>query len=276
MIDITDDFYTNDRGERFRYRQAVPDGYRASVLCVHGLAEHLERYSHVESLFAANGYSFHMIDNRAHGKSVGKRGHVERYDDFVEDVDWFRRNIVEKVSAGKPLFLMGHSNGSLISARYVLKYSEGLKGVVLSGIPIKAAVSPMKKKLGMMMAGVIPNMSIPAGLDAKLVCRDPKVVEAYVNDPMVYTTVTVRFGREFFVAMDDLSARAADFRLPALFLHGGADGICDPVAAKDFYERVSSKDKQFVMFDGMYHEIFNDQEKELPLGAALKWIGERL
>ena len=80
----------------------------------------------------------------------------------------------------------------------------------------------------------------------------------------------------FFGAMEDLKERAGEFTHPVLFQHGGADRLCSPGAAREFYENIASEDKQFIMYDGLYHEVYNEYEKEEILAAALRWIEERL
>jgi acylglycerol lipase len=274
---IREDYFTNEAGEKFRFRENVPDGARAAVLGVHGFAEHVGRYAYVEQFLAARGFSFHMMDNRGHGKSVGARGHVDRFDRYADDLHVFR-NMVESRAAGRPLFILAHSNGSLISARYALRYGAGVRGLVLSGIPIRPGfkVNPVKLKVGMMLARFVPGLTLPGELSPDDICRDKKVVEDYVNDPLVFDVQSIGFARQFFWAMDDLLARAAEFKHPALFQHGGDDRLCSPPAAREFYQKISSADKQFVMYDGLYHEIYNEFEKDSILATAAEWLEKRI
>jgi acylglycerol lipase len=274
---IKEDFLTNSEGEKFRFRINIPDGAKAAILGVHGFAEHIGRYDHIEEFFTARGFSFHIMENRGHGKSVGKRGHIARYDLYVDDLHVFRK-LVDADSGGKPLFIIAHSNGSLISARYSLKYGDSVRGLVLSGIPIRPGfkVNPVKLKLGLLLARIVPGLTIPGELNPDDVCRDKKVVEDYVNDPLVFNVNSVGFAREFFWAMQDLLNRAAEFNLPVLFQHGSEDRLCAPAAAREFYEKISSKDKQFIMYDGLYHEIYNEFEKQQILETAAVWIEKRL
>ncbi|HOO56601.1 MAG TPA: lysophospholipase [bacterium] len=270
------EYFRNSKSERFRYRENIPENSKAAVLCVHGFAEHFGRYSHIEEKLVGSGYSFHMMDNRGHGKSVGKRGHIGRYDDYIDDLHLFRKMVQEK-NGNKKLFVLGHSNGSLISARYALKYGDGISGLVLSGIPIRQGfeVNPLKLKLGLALAKVVPGLTVPGEIPPEDICRDKKVVQDYINDPLVFKVNSVGFAREFFWAMEDLLSRAAEFKHPVLFLHGGSDKLCSPPAAKEFYEKISSDDKEFILYDGLYHEVFNEFEKEDIIAGAIQWLNKR-
>lgn len=274
---IKEDFLANSAGEQFRYRENIPDGAKAAIIGVHGFAEHIGRYFHIEEFFTGRGFSFHIMENRGHGKSVGKRGHIARYDQYVDDLHVFRK-MADADSGGKPLFMLAHSNGSLISARYVLKYGDGVRGLVLSGIPIRPGfkVNPVKLKVGLLLARIAPGLTLPGELNPDDICRDRKVVEDYVNDPLVFKVNSVGFAREFFGAMRDLLNRAPEFNLPVLFQHGGDDRLCAPDAAREFYEKISSQDKQFIMYEGLYHEIYNEFEKQQILETAAGWIEKRL
>ncbi len=270
-------FFENPAGEKFRYSEVVPDDAKAAIIGVHGYAEHLGRYDYIAEHFTGRGFSFHIMENRGHGESIGKRGHIDSFDLFIEDLHIFRKAVESRI-AGKPLFMLGHSNGSLIAARYVLKFGEGIQGLVLSGIPIRAAVkvNPIKLKLGFFLAGFIPRLTLPSELDPHVICRDKKVVEDYINDPLVFRVMSVGFAKEFFVAMADLLERAPEFKHPVLFLHGSMDMACAPDAAREFYEKISSSDKKFIMYDGLYHEVFNEEGKDDILATASGWIEKRL
>ena len=246
-------YFTNSAGERFYYVQGGPEKPKAVILAVHGYAEHTGRYRHVMDFMNSRGFSFYMMENRGHGRSPGKRGHIDRYDQFTDDLHEFRI-MPEKAARehGVPLFLLGHSNGSLISARYALAHGDGIRGLVLSGIPIRAAVkvNPVKLKLGFFLAGIAPKLTLPSEIDPYTLCHDEKVT--------------------------DLLSRAGEFSHPVLFQHGGDDRACDPPSAVEFYEKIASGDKRMQMYEGLWHEIFNEPEKEKILDTAASWIEERI
>ncbi|MFA6449844.1 MAG: lysophospholipase [bacterium] len=275
---IREDYFENPAGERFHFRENIPDNPKAAIIAVHGLAEHFGRYIHIEEFFASRGFSFHIMENRGHGKSVGRRIHIDRYDQFVEDLNVFRELVAARLN-GIPLLGLSHSNGSLILARYALKHGDGLKGVVLSGIPISfgSKVNPIKFKAGMFLAGIVPKLTLPnTDLDPQTLCHDKKVVEDYIADPMVYKVISVGFAKQFFWAMGDLLARAPEFKIPALFQHGGDDRACSPASAREFFEKISSSDKEFILYEGLYHEIYNEPQKLEILETAANWMEKRI
>jgi acylglycerol lipase len=275
---IREDYFENPAGERFRYRENIPDKPKAAIIGVHGLAEHLGRYTEIEEFFANRGFSFHMMENRGHGLSVGKRGHIDAYDQFLDDLHIFR-GMVEANLNGRPLFGLSHSNGSLILARYALAHGDGLRGVVLSGIPIRFAskINPVKFKTGMFLAKFFPKLTLPnTDLDPQYICHDKKVVEDYIADPLVFKIISLGFAKQMFWAMQDLLDRSPQFDTPVLFQHGGDDRACDPAAAREFYEKSSSSDKQFVLYDGLFHEIYNEPPKAEILDTAASWMEKRI
>lgn len=275
---ITEDYFSNSKGERFRFRENIPDNFIASILCVHGYAEHIGRYLEIERFFVERGFSFHIMENRGHGKSVGQRGHIDKFDIFIEDLHVFRQMIDAKIG-NKILFGLGHSNGSLILARYAIKYGDGIKGVVLSGLPIRssAKINPIKFNTGIFLASFMPKLTLPSTeLDPQTLCHDKKIVEDYIADPLVHKVMSLGFVKEFFGSMRNLLDRAPEFKIPVLFQHGGDDRACDPTAAREFYEKISSTDKQIIVYDGLYHEIFNEPQKADILTTSAKWMESRI
>jgi len=271
-------YFENAAGEKFRFVEIVPENPFAAILAVHGYAEHIGRYEHIASFFSERGFSFYMMENRGHGMSVGKRGHIDKFDIFLDDLHFFRK-IVERKINGLPLFGLAHSNGSLILARYSLKYGHGFKGLVLSGIPIRSAakINPIKFKAGMLLAAIVPKLTLPSTeLDPQTICHDKKVVDDYIKDPLVHKVISVRFAREFFWAMEDLNARAKEFTAPVLFQHGSDDRACDPDAAREFYENIASQDKEFIMYEALYHEVYNEPPKHDILTTAADWMKKRM
>ncbi|HOC93100.1 MAG TPA: lysophospholipase [bacterium] len=273
-----EDYFENKGGGRFRYVEHEVEGARAVVMGTHGFAEHIGRYDHVGAFFNSRGMSFYMMDNRGHGKSPGARGHIDSYDQYVDDLHGFRTLVVEEKLRGAPLFLLGHSNGSLITARYCLKHAAGVRGVVLSGILARMAmkVNPLKLKTGMLLSKIVPKLAIPGEISPSDVCRDKEVVREYENDPLVFKVNTLGFAAQLIWAMEDLNKRAGEFKPPVLFQHGGDDRLCSPEGARAFHDNIASTDKQFILYPGLYHEIYNEFEKDEILAAAADWIDKRL
>jgi len=246
---------------------------RAALLLVHGLGEHSGRYGHVADVFTANGYAVHAVDHVGHGRSEGTRGHADAFDQYVDGVDALLAHVRER-HPDRPLFLVGHSMGGLIAAHYLLCNQSAFAGCVLSGPLIRSDAEPPRLVLGInrLVAAIAPKIGMLA-LDATAVSRDPAVVERYTSDPLVHHgKVSARLVHELFVAMAGAIDRAADITLPLLILHGGADRLTSLSGSELLHERVGSQDKTLTVFPGLYHEIFNEPERDRILAEAHAWI----
>ncbi len=265
------------RDSKLFYQAWLPPGDpKAVLLVVHGLGEHSGRYGNVVNYFVPRGYAVYALDHYGHGQSDGLREYVERFSDYTEPLKRF----FDKVTgwqAGRRIFLMGHSLGGLISANYLLHYQAGLAGAVLSAPAVKLPpLSPALLVIGRVLSRVAPKMGVLA-LDAKGVSRDPEVVRAYVNDPLVFSgKTTARLGAETIDAMQRVQAGAGAITLPLLILQGGADKLVSPEGAQELYQAAGSKDKTLKVYPGLYHEIYNEPEHEQVLHDVETWLEARL
>jgi len=192
-----DGYFKGVRDTNIYYQYWLPEGEpKAILIVVHGLAEHSGRYMNVVNHMVPSGYAVYGIDHIGHGKSDGKRVYVERFQDYTKTLKKYF-NMIWEWQSKKPIFLIGHSMGGLISAAYLLEHQDELSGAVLSGPSIKVPdnISQAIIFIGKMLSMIIPKAGL-IQLDAEGVSRDPEVIDAYVNDPLVCTgKVTARLGR---------------------------------------------------------------------------------
>ena len=250
---------------------------RALLVIVHGLAEHSGRYMNVVNHFVPEGYAVYGIDHIGHGKSDGARVYVDRFQDYTTTLAAYV-DMVRDWQPDKPIFLIGHSMGGLIAAAYLLEHQHELSGAVLSGPGIKVPdnISATVIFMGKILSRMLPKTGI-LQLDSKGVSRDPAVVEAYVNDPLVYTgKVTARLGAEMLKTMQKVTNNAAQIKLPLTIVQGSDDILIDPGGAQLLYDSVSSADKSIKIYKGFYHEVFNEPEHEQVLNDVQKWIEAHL
>jgi acylglycerol lipase len=246
-------------------------------MIVHGLGEHSGRYLNLVNHFVPMGFAVYGMDHPGHGKSEGARKYVDRFEDFIDNVKaYFVR--IQGWQAGKPVFLVGHSMGGLIGAVYLLDHQAGLKGAILSGpsVKIPGNISPLTVFIGKMLVALMPRLGLiktaPEG-----VSRDPAVVKAYIDDALVYKgKTTARLAAEMLKAMQRVSSEAGKITLPILILQGGADWIVDPAGARMLYELVSSADKEIKVYDGLYHEVYNEPEHPQVLRDVELWIAAHM
>lgn len=260
------------------YQYWRPEGApRAVVLVVHGAGEHSARYQHVAELFTARGYAVAALDHPNHGKSDGTYGHVRRFDDFVQTLAIFHRRVKSEFPE-TPQILLGHSMGGLISSLYLLQQQKDFLGCVLSGPAIKTEIEP--GRLQMMLIRLLSALAPKTGvlqLDASGVSRDQSEVDKYVNDPLVnHGKMTARMVAELFVAMAIIQENADKISLPMLLLHGEADSMTSAEGSRFLHQRISSEEKTLKIYPGLYHEIFNEPERDQVLAEVLDWCDARL
>ena len=260
------------------YQYWLPEGEpKAILLVVHGLAEHSGRYMNVVNFLVPSGYAVYGIDHIGHGKSDGKRVYVKRFQDYTKTLkNYF--DMIREWQPEKPIFLIGHSMGGLISAAYLLEHQDELSGAVLSGPGIKVPdnISQAIIFVGKILSIITPKAGL-IQLDAEGVSRDLAVVDAYVNDPLVYTgKITARLGAELLKAMQYVTDQAPKIRLPIMIVQGSDDKLVDPSGAQLLYDLVSSKDKTIKIYNGFYHEVFNEPEHEQVLNDVKTWIEAHL
>jgi acylglycerol lipase len=254
-------------------RQNLVKNQRAVVVIVHGICEHSGRYDHVASSLNQNGYSVYRFDLRGHGRSGGERAFVDDLQVLIDDTDTVV-NLAKKENPDVPLFMLGHSMGGFISAVYGVKHPDKIKGQVLSGAPV--IVIPSVKGLESFDYNAQAHSPLPNSL-SNVISRDPKVVKAYAEDPLVLKEFTMKLMGEVFIKggkwiMDNV----ASYVCPCLILHGSADQIVTPDASKYFYEHIGSKDKEIKIYDGLYHEILNEPEKKTVMDDIDRWIKARI
>jgi alpha-beta hydrolase superfamily lysophospholipase len=264
-------------GLELYYQCWLPEGVSKAILAiVHGHGERSGRYGNVVDWLVPRGYAVYAFDLRGHGRSSGPRGHIERWDVLREDLAAFLA-LVRAQEPGQALFLVGHSLGGLIALEYVLHHPEGLAGVVASGpLLTEPGISPLLITLSKVLSSVLPRLALKSGLDTTALSRDPAVVAAYVSDPLVHSFGTARLGVELVKAVEWTQAHAADLALPCLIVHGAADRICPPEGSRIFYENVAVADKERQVYEGYYHEVYNDVGKERVLAAVEAWIERHL
>lgn len=252
---------------------APPGPAKAVVMLIHGYAEHLGRYEHVAARMTAAGYAVYAVDHWGHGSSDGVPGFVPAFSVYLDGVEALLAR-VRSDHPRAPRFLVGHSMGGLIVASFLLRHPQEFAGAVLSGAAIKPAEAPSAATilLSRVLSTLAPRMGV-IQLDPTQVSRDAKVVAAYLADPLVYKgRVGARLGAQMLAAMGDVQANAARIALPLLLMHGQCDGLAAPSGSQFLYDRVRSTDKTLKLYEGLYHEIFNEPEKQAVLDDLVGWL----
>lgn len=231
------------------------DQVRAVVVIVHGVHEHSGRYAQVGNRLAGRGYAAYAADHRGHGRSDGRRANIERMTLIAADLSSFAR-----FAAGRhpdlPVFMVGHSLGGLIALHYAINSTAiastaiastqgsagvgvsrpmiALDGLVVSGPAVEAVVgSALQRRLAGVLSALVPNLGVAAIDTDQKTCRDPEVVRAYREDPLMYCSTMV-------------------------------------------HDMASSPDKTVRRYQGLYHEVFNEPERETILADLISWLDQHL
>ena len=252
---------------------------KAVVVLVHGLGEHVGRYPHVANALTDAGYVLAGFDLRGHGKSGGARGHFPSLDAVMQDIRQFFRFISQRYP-NLPQFLYGHSLGGLLALTYAVQNKVGLKGVMVTGAGLRSALQEQKLKLALakMLGSLLPTMIIPSELSVNGLSRDQKVVDTYVNDPLVHDKISMGFSKAGLSAIDVCFAGAKDFAYPLLIMHGKADQVTYPSGSEDFARLASESNKDITLklWDGLYHEIHNEPEQAEVFKVMIAWLDKHL
>ncbi len=266
------------RGASIAYQGWIPDGdVDATLLVVHGLGEHCGRYGNIVEHCCPCGYAVYGLDHLGHGESEGPRQLVESFADYTRTLHIYAQMVAQWQPA-TPLFLIGHSMGGLIAADYLLAHQGDFAGAILSAPTVKAGddVTPLTVLVARLLAALAPRMGVMA-LDPSSLSRDPSVVAAYEQDPLVSRHKTpARLGIEMLQAMERVMSNADAISLPLLILQGSDDALSHPQGAQMLYDRVSSRDKTLIVYPGLYHEVFNEPERDVVLEDVSSWLAARI
>ena len=244
------------------------------VVLLHGMGEHFGRYKHVADFFNTIGYATVGMDHRGHGNSGGKRGHTSSYNQLMNDIDVLM-NKAREMFPGKAVVLYGHSTGANLAANYALRKKPSLKGLILTGPYFRLAFNPpaWKVKLSRISAGIFPTLTQATGLEVEAVSREPKVVEAYKADSLNHDKITAAFFVNVHSAGPYAIEHASELSMKTLAMHGTADRLTSSKATEEFANKNPQK-VELKLWDGFYHEIHNELEKQQVFDYIANWLSK--
>lgn len=252
------------------------EGARGVVLLVHGIGEHSGRYPHVIAALNQGGYSVVTYDQRGHGKSGGQRAWFETADALPNDLALVAE-MVHETAFGTPLFIYGHSMGSLVTLAYALDHQAMLAGLVLTGAPLDfdAKVSPALAAAARVMNKVVPRLGALDLVNPKDLSHDPAVVKAYADDPLnFHGRLSVRSGNNLLELLTRTRNRLPELTIPLLILHGEDDAVCPVSGSVLIHDQATSADKSLILYPGLYHEIHNEPSRDAVLHDIIGWLDE--
>lgn len=245
------------RGWRAASRGETPK----QAFLVHGLGEHSGRYGHVAKVFNELGYDVWAHDHRGFGKSGGARARIPGRDSLIEDTKLVFETLRDGGS-GKPPLLLGHSMGGAIAARAVTGGRIAPGALVLSSPGLKSYISPVMRSITRALEMVLPNLAVPHGLPLHTISHDPEVLAEAATDPLNHALITPRMTMFILEAGEAAIRDAGKLGIPVLVQAAGADRLVDPQGAKDFAAAVPAGLSTLKIYDGLWHEIYNEREAD--------------
>lgn len=247
---------------------------RAVVLVVHGLGEHAWRYNLLAQYLNAWGFCVRAYDQRGHGESGGARGVIPSdnalLDDLAEVVEDTRLHIAQPWAC--PLILLGHSMGGLVASALVLRQQALVDGLVLSSPALDAGIGPWQKRLIRWLYRWAPDLTLSNGLDASKISHDPAVVAAYRKDRLVHNRISARLAQFIDRHGPQVVAAAPCWHVPTLLLYAGDDHLVRANGSRAFATMAPAGHVISRCFDGLYHEIFNEQDPSAVFGTLKAWL----
>jgi alpha-beta hydrolase superfamily lysophospholipase len=257
---------------------------RAVVGILHGYADYSARYAHVMDAWAERGITSLAIDLRGHGRAEGRRGHCERFADYLDDAAELAA-AVRAHAPGVPAVLFGHSFGGLIASSVAIAQDaaggNGSKGgglwkaVALSSpfFGVAMEVPGIKIVAGRVMSRIFPAFAQPSGLHGNQMTHDEALARAYDTDPLSFKTVTARWFTEASAAQDATIAAAPKLRMPLYVVVGSADSVVSVPRARAFFDAASSTDKTWDAREGLFHEVLNEPSAGRQIADRLaEWV----
>jgi acylglycerol lipase len=241
------------------------------IVIQHGFGEHSGRYGYFLETMKDKNVSVYALDARGHGRSEGKRGHVDQFQYYIEDLSELIHLAKEENSVDK-IILLGHSLGGVISLQYACEglNQDFLKGLIISspGLKVKMDIEKeIKKFAAEFLSSFLPSMTIDANIDVNFLSHDRSEIDKYLKDPLVHGKISFQMGANLFHLNKAMKTKHHLIRVPILMIHGEKDGIADVEGTTRFFDGVSSQNKKLIIYPNLFHELMNelpaDREKVL-------------
>lgn len=265
--------FTGQAGETIFWKSWKPETDPVAVVVVaHGFGEHIGRYANLVDALVPHGYAVYGPDHRGHGRSTGHRALIDKHEYLLDDLD----QVFAKAAAehpNLPVFLLGHSMGGNIALASALRNQSRLRGLVLSGpLASNHGIPKPLQVLASILGRIAPKLAVTK-LSAAAVSRDPAVVAAYENDPLVFHgKMPAGTGYALIKTSKGFAGRLPSLTIPLLVVHGSADALVSVECGKLAHRLAGSPDKTLNVYEGLFHEVFNEPEHEQVLADVRTWL----
>lgn len=266
-------------GTTLFYRKFVQEKERFRVVVSHGLGEHSGRYGHVVETLCPMGASLWIHDHRGHGRSQGKRGHVNDFGDYVRDL----KILIEMARIDQPdplpLLLLGHSMGGLVALSLARLHPQHIDGLIVSAplLGVPKPPPPALNAIARVMSMVWPTLSLENKLDPTFISHDGAVVRAYAQSELVHSKISVRWLTRCMTEIEAVNGSPGAIKVPILMQLAGEDRLVSAPASLAYFDALTIADKTLFHYEQLYHEIYNEKlpEREKVLADLRQWVADR-
>lgn len=244
---------------------------KATILILHGLAEHYRRYDYITSKFVANNFNIYRYDHRGHGDSDGKRGYVDDVHTFAKDLK-IVIDLIKEENPSLPLFILGQGMGGHIMSILGGQYDNLVNGMIFCsplvcdyGNYTNCNSNEYDSDFDFVSVGSIHNLS-----------HDYDFIQSYDEDELVLKQVTVSLYHALKKSCSHILEYLYKFKYPCLIFHGSMDAITDCEDSRFLFNNIISKDKEIRILNGLYHKLLDELIKDDIVTEISKWIENRI
>jgi alpha-beta hydrolase superfamily lysophospholipase len=248
---------------------------RAVMILVHGFNAHSGYMVWPGEQFAANGFASYALDLRGRGNSEGERFYVEDLSDYHGDVDRLVE-IARSENPGLPVFVLGHSAGGVIATSYVYEHQDEISGLVCESFAFDVGLPHLVQLALEGIGKLLPHVHV-FSLNNVDFSRDAAHVERMNNDPLIHKeSQPAETARVLLLAAEALKKHMPNFNVPVFIIHGTEDKATRPAGSQYFYDNAGSTDKTLKLYEGHFHDLLADVDKEIVMSDILAWVDERV
>ena len=244
----------------------------AAICIVHGIGEHSGRYDAWARLFCERGFAVYATDLRGHGLSEGKRGHIKRLHEFMDDIDVLVKRC-KREQGRLPLFIYGHSMGGNLVLSFLLNKRQDFAGAIVTSpwLKLKSPPGAALKKAGKIINNIWPRFTVSIGISSTQLTSDKSEQEACDHDELMHGRISLRLFYELDKSSRQISGKGSLFEIPFFFAHGGDDKITDPAATRQLAEGIG-ENAEFQKIKGALHEVHREPGAAELLENMVQWM----
>lgn len=248
---------------------------RGIMILIHGFNSHSGYFAWPAEQFAGSGFASYALDHRGRGKSEGERWYVDKFSDWLGDVDKLV-DIARSEHPGVPVYVLGHSVGGVIGSSYVFEHQQEIAGLICESFAFDVGLPNLVQLAFEGVGYLAPHLPLYS-LKNEIFSRNPDVVAQMNSDPLIANEKQpAETASEVLKAAARLKENMPKFKVPVFIIHGTDDKATLPRGSQYFYDNVGSEDKTLKLYEGGYHDLLNDIDKEIVMADILAWVNERV